>query len=160
MYENQTYEVILERSLDRVGTDVDKQEGSVIMNAIAPVSAEHANLYILLDSLIENSYADTATREYLVLRCKERGITPYGATKAILKGKFNMEIPLNSRFSLDDLNYVSVAFIESADGYFYYQMECETEGTDGNKHFGALSAIEYINKDLEGEITEDRKSVV
>ena len=46
MYEDQTYEKILERSLQRVGADVDKREGSLIMNAIAPVSAEHANIYI------------------------------------------------------------------------------------------------------------------
>ena len=51
-------------------------------------------------------------------------------------------------------NYVATAFIESADGYFYYQMECETGGTNGNKFFGELSSIEYIDKDLTGELTE------
>lgn len=152
MYEDQTYEKILERSLDRVATDVDKREGSVIMNAIAPVSAEHANIYILLDAIIQNGYADTAIRDYLILRCKERGIIPYGVTKAVLKGKFNMEIPIGARFNLDELNYVAIAFIESADGYHYYQMECETEGTEGNKYFGELDAIEYIHKDLEGSL--------
>lgn len=68
--------------------------------------------------------------------------------------KFNMEIPIGSRFNLNELNYVATAFIESADGYFYYQMECETEGTNGNKFFGELSSIEYIDKDLTGELTE------
>ena len=65
MYEDQTYETILDRSLARVATDVDKREGSLVMNAIAPVSAEHANIYILLDGIIQNGYADTAIREYL-----------------------------------------------------------------------------------------------
>ena len=32
MYEDQTYENILDRSLARVASDVDKREGSVIMN--------------------------------------------------------------------------------------------------------------------------------
>lgn len=154
MYEDQTYEKILDRSLARVATDVDKREGSLIMNAIAPVSAEHANIYILLDGIIQNGYADTAIREYLVLRCKERGIIPHGATQAVLKGKFNMEIPLSSRFNLNELNYKAVAFIENVDGFFYYQIECETEGTQGNKFFGALNSIEYIDKDLEGELVE------
>lgn len=154
MYEDQTYEKILERSLERVATDVDKREGSLVMNAIAPVSAEHANIYILLDGIIQNGYADTAIREYLVLRCKERGIIPYGATQAVLKGKFNMEIPLGSRFNLNELNYKAVAFIENVDSFFYYQMECETEGTQGNKFFGSLNSIEYIDKDLEGELVE------
>lgn len=154
MYEDQTYENILDRTLARVSTDVDKREGSVIMNAVAPVSAEHANVYIELEWMTKNGYADTAIREFLILRCRERGITPYDATKATLKGKFNMEIPIGSRYSLDELNYVATAFIESADGYFYYQMECETAGTQGNKFFGALSSIEYISKDLEGELVE------
>ena len=40
MYDDQTYENILDRTLSRVASDVDKREGSLIMNAIAPVSAE------------------------------------------------------------------------------------------------------------------------
>lgn len=155
MYENQTYETILDRTLERVATDVDKREGSVIMNAVAPVSAEHANIYILLDGIIRDGYADTATRDYLIRRCKEKGIIPYDATNAVLKGKFNMEIPVGSRFSLDELNYQAIAFIENdADGFFYYQMKCESTGTQGNKFFGELSSIEYINKDLKGELIE------
>ena len=118
MYEDQTYEAILERTLKRVATDVDKREGSLVMNAIAPVSAEHANVYILLNSIIQNGYADTAIREYLVLRCKERGIIPYEATNAVLKGKFNMEIPIGSRFNLNDLNYKATTFIENVDSFF------------------------------------------
>lgn len=154
MFEAQTYETILDRSLDRVSTDIDKREGSLIMNAIAPVSAEHANLYILLDWILQNGYADTATREYLIKRCKERGITPYEATYAVLKGKFNMEIPLESRFNHNELNYKAIKFIETADGWYYYQMECETAGTEGNKYFGALDAIDYIDSELEGELVE------
>ena len=158
MYEDQTYEKILERSLARVGADVDKREGSLIMNAIAPVSAEHANIYILLDGIISNGYADTASREYLIRRCAERGITPHPATQAVLKGKFNMEIPIGSRFNLDELNYKAIEFIESkSEGealYYYYQMQCETVGTEGNKHFGELSSIEFISNDLEGSLIE------
>lgn len=164
MYEDQTYETILDRSLARVATDVDKREGSLVMNAIAPVSAEHANIYILLDGIIQNGYADTAIREYLVLRCKERGIIPYDATKAVLKGKFNMEVPIGSRFNLNELNYAVIAAIgseeETVEGeettviYYTYQLQCETVGTEGNKHFGELSSIEYIDKDLEGSLVE------
>ena len=155
MYEDQSYENILARSLARVATNVDKREGSLVMNAIAPVSAEHANIYILLDSIIRNGYMDTADiREYVVYRCRERGINPYEATQATLKGKFNMEIPIGSRFSHDELNYTAKAFIEEAEGYYYYQMECETSGEIGNKSFGELTAIEYLDKDLEGELIE------
>lgn len=164
MYEDQTFEKILERSLQRVGVDVDKREGSLIMNAIAPVSAEHANIYIELDGIINDGYADTASREYLIKRCKERGISPHLATKAVLKGKFNIEIPIGSRFNLNELNYVAISYIgseniEAEDGgetsvAYYYQLQCETSGTEGNRYFGELSSIEYISKDLEGSLVE------
>ncbi len=162
MYEDQTYETILDRSLARVATDVDKREGSLVMNAIAPVSAEHANIYILLDGIINNGYADTAIREYLVLRCKERGIFPHDATQAVLKGRFNMEVPIGSRFNLNELNYVVIAAIgteQETEGeeivtYYTYQLQCETYGTEGNRYFGELSSIEYIDKDLEGSLIE------
>lgn len=158
MYEEQTFERILQRSLARVGVDVDKREGSLIMNAIAPVSAEHANIYILLDGIISDGYADTANRDYLIRRCRERGIEPHAATNAVLKGKFNMEIPIGSRFNLEELNYVAIELIESAEEetvtYYYYQMRCETSGTEGNKYFGELSSIDYIHKDLEGSLVE------
>lgn len=158
MYEEQTFERILQRSLERVGVDVDKREGSLIMNAIAPVSAEHANIYILLDGIISDGYADTANRDYLIRRCRERGIEPHAATNAVLKGKFNMEIPIGSRFNLEELNYVAIELIESAEEetvtYYYYQMRCETSGTEGNKYFGELSSIDYIHKDLEGSLVE------
>ena len=155
MYESQTYETILARTLARIATNVDKREGSLVMNSIAPVSAEHANIYILLDSILRNGYVDTAdTREYVVYRCRERGIIPYEATKATLKGKFNAEIPVGSRFSHDELNYTAIAFIEGIEGYYYYQLECETAGEIGNKSFGELTPIEYIDKDLEGELIE------
>lgn len=144
--------------LERVGVDVDKREGSLIMNAIAPVSAEHANIYILLDGIISDGYADTANRDYLIRRCRERGIEPHAATNAVLKGKFNMEIPIGSRFNLEELNYVAIELIESAEEetvtYYYYQMRCETSGTEGNKYFGELSSIDYIHKDLEGSLVE------
>lgn len=153
MYENETYEEILERSLNRVGTNVDKREGSVIMNAIAPVSAEHANLYTLLDGIIRDGYADTATREYLILRCKERGIVPYEATKAVLKGKFTKEVPIGSRWSLNGLIYEVILFISSDESY-YYQLQCESTGTEGNKYFGELSSIDYASEGLAGEIVE------
>lgn len=158
MYEEQTFERILQRSLERVGVDVDKREGSLIMNAIAPVSAEHANIYILLDGIISDGYADTANRDYLIRRCRERGIEPHAATNAVLKGKFNMEIPIGSRFNLEELNYVAIELIESTEEetvtYYYYQMRCETSGTEGNKYFGELSSIDYIHKDLEGSLVE------
>ena len=40
MYEEVTYEEILERMLERVPDDMDKREGSLIYDALAPAAIE------------------------------------------------------------------------------------------------------------------------
>lgn len=162
-----SYEEIMERCLKsgRVSTDVDKREGSVVFNGVAPAADEIALIYTLLDSVYENGFADTAEREYLIERCKERGIVPYPATYAVLKADFNMEIPLGNRFNLDDLNYVVIEFIgtttnpseseeEPDEQIWSYQLQCETAGIEGNAHFGELSAIDFVDTNMVGSITE------
>ena len=42
MFEENTYENILNRVLSRVDNSIDKREGSVIYSAVAPVCAELA----------------------------------------------------------------------------------------------------------------------
>ena len=161
MYEDQTYEEILERMLGNTRDDIDKTEGSVLYTAIAPAGLEFAIHYTELDGLIREGYADTCDRDNLILRCKERGITPYPATAAVLQGEFNVDIGVGQRFSLDELNYISKKYIgrgnpteEGGSGTYLYQMECETVGTDGNKHFGDLTAIEYITNLEVARLTE------
>lgn len=82
-------------------------------------------------------------------------------TAAVLKGEFNVDIGVGQRFSLDELNYISKKYIgrgnpteEGGSGTYLYQMECETVGTDGNKHFGDLTAIEFITNLEIARLTE------
>ena len=42
MYENQTYEEILRRMLERIPRDIDKREGAVVFDSNAPAAAEIA----------------------------------------------------------------------------------------------------------------------
>ena len=44
MYENITYESILQRMLDRIPDDMDKREGAVIYDALAPEIHLHPRL--------------------------------------------------------------------------------------------------------------------
>ena len=53
MYERETYEEILKRLLAKVPSNVDKREGSVIWDALAPAAAEIAQLYIELNWSID-----------------------------------------------------------------------------------------------------------
>jgi uncharacterized phage protein gp47/JayE len=73
-YEDITYEVILQRMLDRVPNNMDKREGSIIYDALAPAAVELQLMYIELDTILQETFADTAQRDYLVRRAIERGI--------------------------------------------------------------------------------------
>ena len=64
MFEEMSFELIMNRMLSRVNTDVDKREGSIIWDALAPAAAELALMYIQLDTVLNEAFADTAKREY------------------------------------------------------------------------------------------------
>lgn len=153
MYENVTFEGLLQRMLDRVPANMDKREGSVIYDAIAPAAVELQNLYIELDVIIKESFADTATMPYLIRRARERGITPFGATPAILKAECSpkdCEVPIGTRFSLNTLNYKVTEKI--ADNT--YKIECETLGAIGNSYFGDMIPIDYVQGLVMMTVTE------
>ena len=142
-YENYSFENILNRMLEIVrdqSNTIDTREGSVIHDALAPASLEFQNLFMEMNALLNDTFADTASRDYLILRCAERGITPEEATHAILKGEFNINVPIGSRFSLNDLNYVVIEKIDNC----IFKVQCETTGVIGNSYFGTMIPIEYI----------------
>ena len=152
MYEDITYENILQRMLDRVPNNMDKREGSIIYDALAPAALELQLMYIELDTLMNESFADTASRTFLIRRANERGITPEPATSAILKGVFtptNIDV-LGKRFSCEKLNYIVIEKITDGE----YRMQCETAGADGNTNFGQMIPIDYIEGLETAELTE------
>lgn len=143
MYENQTENIILNRMLEKVPNDIDKREGSIIYDASMPAAIEFMLLYATVDYFIKNTFGDTAEREFLILRAKERGLAPYPATYAIVKGECtpnNINISVGTRFSYDDVNY---SITESL-GNGQYLLKCETIGIIGNKPSGKLVPIDYV----------------
>ena len=149
---NVTYDELLGRMLARVPDKFDKREGSVIFDALSPAAVELQNCYIELNRVIAESYADSASREYLILRCKERGIVPYEATNAILKGVFtptSIDVT-GKRFNIGAVNYVVTEKITDGE----YKVQCESSGIVGNQYLGAMIPIEYIEGLETAEITE------
>ena len=71
MFEETTYETILERMKDRVSDSMDKREGSIIHDALAPTAIELQLVYIDLDTVLREVFTDTASREFLVRRAEE-----------------------------------------------------------------------------------------
>ena len=156
MYENMTYETILDRLIQRakaINPSLDYREGSVMHMTLAPVAMEIMGMYIECNTIMNETFADTASREYLIRRAAERGIIPTTATQAILLAETtpaSLDVPIGSRFSLEKLNYQITEKI--ADGQ--YKVICETAGEEGNVHFGTLIPIQYIDGLEHAELVE------
>lgn len=144
MYEDITYETILQRMLARVPNSIDKREGSIIYDAIAPCAFELILMYKEFDSIINETFADTATRQFLIRRAKERGLAPYPSTYAVLKAvctPSTLELNTGEKFTLGSLTYKIIENVSSG----VYKVQCETLGTEGNKYSGNLIPINYIS---------------
>ncbi len=150
------YDTILQRMLDRVPIQIDKREGSIIYNALAPAAAELAQMYILLKNNIDLVFVDTAVEEYLDKLANQVGLTRNEATYAIKKGSFYdennnlMDIGIGERFTIEDLVYKAIEKIETG----IYKMECETSGTIGNNCVGTLIPVNYIENLAKAELTD------
>ena len=146
MYEDMTFENIMDRCLDRVSSSIDKREGSVVYDAIAPAAAELAIMYIELAYLMDRAFPDTESGDDLTKKVRERSIFRTPATAAIRKGYFEdgngaaMDVPIGTRFSGDNLNYTVTEKI--ATGQF--RLLCETPGAAGNQYQGNLFPIDYV----------------
>lgn len=83
-----TFDYIMNRMLESVPDTVDKREGSIIYDALAPAAAELVKCYMELDVVMDETFVDTASLQYLMLRCKERGVAIQGETAAVIEGVF------------------------------------------------------------------------
>ena len=146
LFENQTYENLLSSALARISSTFDKREGSMVYNGVAPSMAELAQLYIGLDFVFAATYIATAPRYYLIERAKDRGLAPKVANAAVFRAEFNILVPVGSRFSCEELNFiVTERMIEAdSDSGLSYKVTCETAGSEANNCTGDLIPIEYI----------------
>lgn len=146
MYEGITYELLLKRMMEKalsVNENLDSREGSLLWLGEAPAAVELQNLYIALDNILQETFADTATRDSLILRAAERGLTPLPATAAILQLAItpaNLHLPLNTRFSIGELNY----YVSADRGNGTYEITCEVVGEAGNDYGATVIPIEYV----------------
>lgn len=155
--EENTFENIMSRALERVKDDTDKREGSVIYDALSPIAAELAQAYIIIDCVIDLVFPDTAVDEYLDRLVEQMGLKRNAATKAIRKAIFyneeqnKMDVEIGTKFSIDELEYIVIERIKLGE----YKIECTTPGTVGNGTLGILLPIDYNIKNLGlAEITD------
>lgn len=148
MFESNTYEKILGDMLTYIPDSFDKREGSIIYDALAPAAIKLAEAYIDLDLILLESFADTASRPYLVKRCAERGIYPLPATNAVVKMEFNIDVPIDSRFSFNEWNFKVSEQITTGQ----YKAVCEETGPVYGT--GDATPIQFIQGLTYARVTE------
>ncbi|WP_425447632.1 baseplate J/gp47 family protein [Dethiothermospora halolimnae] len=133
MFEDRTYENILNEMLNEVPHDLDKREGSIIYDALAPAALKMAQVYVDLKSVLALGFADTSNGQWLDMRVNERGLKRKEAIKTIREAKFKPDIVKEgTRFFIDGLY-----FKLSKDG----NVECEISGEIGNEPLDGSSLV-------------------
>lgn len=147
MYENQTFNTIIQRMLNNVNDDIDKREGSVIYTALAPIALELETYYEALDEVLTETFADTASYYYLTKRAAERNIYPIEATASTLRmiaDPPTAEIEVGDRFTSEDYE-LTFEVISGDDVAGSYDIVCLTDGIVGNLESGTLIPVDEIN---------------
>lgn len=150
MFEDITEEQLLNRMLGRVDDKLDKREGSIIRDAIAPTALEHINMYISIDEALNEAFIDTMSLENLKRKGNEVGVVYKHATQAIVKLQTNVDIRIGSQFTCNDLTFTTTEKLSD----FVYYATCDTTGSDANLCFGDVIMTENHNGLTEAKIIE------
>ncbi|MDU1053366.1 baseplate J/gp47 family protein [Clostridium baratii] len=156
--EEYSFENLIKGALEKVPDDIDKRQGSVIYDALAPACYQLAEMYMQLKEVLLNSFVTTSYGEYLDNKVIEQGLTRYKATYAKKKIKCTFEngtpatIQVGSRFStINDetpLTYKVIDLYKNENNIVVpgeYIVQCETIGTIGNGYIGDMLPITHIN---------------
>ncbi|MED4971316.1 baseplate J/gp47 family protein [Parageobacillus toebii] len=150
MFEDQTFEVIMQRMLSRIPDDFDKRQGAVIWDMLAPAALELERAYQQLYLVTNWLYlSEDVPRDILLARVRDFGIEPKPAQKAngtvVFTGLSGTLIPANTRISTDDS--IPIFFHTTSDatilenGTVSVLVEAETAGSSGNVPANAITVL-------------------
>lgn len=147
------FEFLLRQALDRVPPDIDKREGSIIFDALAPACYLLAEKYMRLRYFYQDVFVQSATDRFLDLRVAEQNLTRRLATKAISLGYFTNSDGKPFGGNLAGMQFASIGaensirftVTESHDLSGHWRLECNEVGTIGNSYIGDLLPIDHVN---------------
>ena len=154
--EQYTYKYLMSQALSFVDDSLDKREGSIIYDALAPACYVLAGYYMQLYQVVKNSFAVTATGEWLDQRVKESGITRREATSAVKRADFTDDagqaavVRIGTRWSTvsstNPITYRVTAQYEQNDAPVAgaYELTCETLGTIGQEYTGPIIPVDFV----------------
>lgn len=149
-----TQEILLNYMLGLTPDSLNKREGSLIRTSLAAAAWAMEGLYINLEYVQKQAYGTTATGTYLDKIAATAGLVRKPATYAQLNARFNIEIPIGTRFVKDtddgDRVYFDLVSIanspdtEYPDAPYLGVVEAEEAGSYPNILRGDLSLISFV----------------
>ncbi len=135
--------------LDQVASNIDRREGSIVQTAVGPVAWYLEGVYMLMEQIQDNAYADTAVGGYLDLIVQERGLRRSMSTPAVRRGVFDAPVASGSQFKTmngaDSVIFITGELLSSVDGVYTYAMTCQAFGVVGNSYVGNLLPITAVS---------------
>lgn len=153
MFEDRTFEVIIEEMMEDAPNGIDTQEGSLLWNACAKQAVKLEEAYADLERVWDNMLVDTQDLDFLIRSGAECGVFIEEATPAVFKAQFTTSAEIGDRFSHieEEYNYVIIEQLDPDQNL--YKVECEEAGAEPNTILGEIEPIEY-EKEIEGELLE------
>lgn len=157
-----TYQYLLTQALSMIPDTVDKREGSIIYDALAPACYLLAEYFMEAHRLAQEISIETASGEWLDNKVLEVGIARNQATAAVKIASFTTInangqevpaiVPIGSRFATisdsQPLYYVITGvYVDEETGTVVpgsYLATCETVGTVGNSYTGTIVPLDFI----------------
>ena len=157
--EAQNFDYWLNLMLDNVSNDIDKREGSIIYDALAPAAMVSAQQSLSLANILRETYIKTAQGEFLDYRAVEHGTNRYTATNAEVKARFNdddgkpVNVEVGDRFaSIAESPIFYIVIKSNGDGTA--EMQAEEAGTSANSYLGQVLPVTPNDSLSWAEITE------
>ena len=150
MFENMTFDGIMDEMMADMPEGVSTVEGSLIWNACAKMAVRLEEAAIYAQKIEQNMSIDTADIDHLIILGADRSVEIRNASYAIMKARCNTTIPIGTRFNCKDYNYITIEELDAAN--HEYALECETAGSAPNTMLGELTLIDYVAGFSSGEI--------
>lgn len=152
MYENQTYEVIKQRSLDNTNLDVDKREGSVLNTMLSGNTMGLAKGYMAMDGIRNTCFIKNSYGEKLEDRVWEFGLNRKLGKKAtgsvVVTGNSGTVLVNGTVFLCNDLSFVMLNDVEIGAG----DNICYLEALDVGLKYNLSPGNEFKLKEPNGDV--------
>ena len=159
-FQSKDYDYFLRKMLDAVPDNVDKREGSIIYDALAPAALVMGQQSLDMANVIKETYIKTASGEFLDYRAIEHGTSRYPATQTEAKAKI-----LNDKKEPLDNVQIGDKFASIGDSPIFYavtkinsdltiELTAETAGSSANSYIGQILPVTPNDLLSWAEITE------